>query len=140
VEVNVLGLLGVGQAFAPVLAANGGGALVNILSVVSWISSERLATYSASKSAAWSVSNALRVALRPAGTQVTGVHFGYLDTDLTAGIDGPKGSPVEAARTVLEKVATGAEEVLYDEISRQVKAGLSGGVEVLYPREVAAQT
>jgi NAD(P)-dependent dehydrogenase (short-subunit alcohol dehydrogenase family) len=138
VEVNVLGLLGVGQAFAPVLAANGGGALVNILSVVSWVSSEHLATYSASKSAAWSVSNALRVALRPAGTQVTGVHFGYLDTEMAGHIDAPKGSPANAARTVLEQVASGAEEVLFDEISRQVKAGLSGGVEVLYPREVAA--
>jgi NAD(P)-dependent dehydrogenase (short-subunit alcohol dehydrogenase family) len=138
-EVNVLGLLGVGRAFGPMLATNGGGALVNILSVVSWVSSERLATYSASKSAAWSGSNALRVALRPGGTLVTGVHFGYLDTDLTTGIDAPKGSPAEAARTVLEQVASGAEEVLFDELTRKVKAGLSGGVEVLYPRPAAAQ-
>ena len=81
-EVNYLGLVSTTQAFAPVLAANGGGAFVNVLSVVSWVGSPNLATYSASKSAAWGFTNAARVQLKFQGTQVVGVHVGPVDTDL----------------------------------------------------------
>src|SRR5438132_7798627 len=85
-----LSLIAVTQAFAPVLAANGGGAFVNVLSVASWVGLPGLATYSASKAAAWSYSNAARIELQPQGTAVVGVHVGFVDTDMAAGVNGPK--------------------------------------------------
>lgn len=123
-ETNAFGMLRVGRAFAPVLAANGGGALVNILSVVSFTSSPTLPTYSVSKSAAWSISNGLRNELREQGTQVVGVHVGFVDTDLTKGLKGDKHDALEVAATILAGVAAGNEEVLVDEFSRRVKAGV----------------
>lgn len=131
-EVNFLGTLAVSQAFAPILAANGGGALVNMLSALSWISFPQHATYAASKSAQWSVTNALRVELRGQGTLVVGVHAGYLDTDMTAGITDPKTAPEEVARQVALAIETGEEEVLVDETSQQVKAGLAAPIAALY--------
>lgn len=131
-EVNYLGTLAVTQAFAPVLAANGGGALVNMLSALSWITFPRHATYAASKSAQWSITNALRVELRGQGTLVVGVHAGYLDTDMTAGLDDPKTAPSEVALKVAAAIEAGEEEVLVDDISHGVKAGLSAPVADLY--------
>ena len=87
-ETNFFGILSVARAFAPILAANGGGALLNVLSVRSWLSGGD--GYSAARAAAWSATNALRVAPRPAGTLVTGLHVGYMDTDMTAGLDVPR--------------------------------------------------
>jgi NAD(P)-dependent dehydrogenase (short-subunit alcohol dehydrogenase family) len=124
-DTNVFGLLNVSQAFAPVLAANGGGAFLNVLSVASWISTMGLAAYAASKSGAWSVSNGLRIALKEQGTQVLGLHVGFIDTDLTRGIDLPKLAPDEVVRKGYAALEDGASEVLIDELSRQVKAGLS---------------
>jgi NAD(P)-dependent dehydrogenase (short-subunit alcohol dehydrogenase family) len=131
-EVNYLGTLAVAQAFAPVLKANGGGALVNVLSVVSFVSQAHLTTYSASKAAQWSITNALRVALREQGTLVTGVHVGYIDTDLAAGIDAEKHAPADVAAAILDGVRNGAEEVLVDELSRTVKAALPDDQRLLY--------
>ena len=96
-ETNYLGVVSTTQAFAPVLAANGGGAFVNVLSVASWVGTPRLATYSASKSAAWGFTNAARVELKRQGTQVVGVHVGFVDTDLTAGLDVDKVEPQAVA-------------------------------------------
>lgn len=123
-ETNAFGSLRVARAFAPVLAANGGGALVNVLSVVSFINSPILATYSVSKAAAWSISNGLRNELRAQGTQVVGVHVGFVDTDLTKGLQGDKHDAREVAATILAGVAAGNEEILVDEFSRRVKAGV----------------
>jgi NAD(P)-dependent dehydrogenase (short-subunit alcohol dehydrogenase family) len=123
IEVNYLGTLSVARAFAPALAANGGGALVNVLSVLSWATLPIHATYSASKSAAWSITRALRTELP--GTLVTAVHVGYLDTDMAAAIDAPKHAPQEVAETIVRGIAAGEEEVLVDELSRNVKASLS---------------
>ena len=86
-ELNYLSLISMTEAFAPVLAANDGGAFVNMLSIVSWLASPQLATYSASKAAAWSYSNAARVQLKTQGTELVGVHVGYVDTDLIASFD-----------------------------------------------------
>jgi len=133
IEVNYLGPLGMSRAFAPVLAVNGGGALVNILSVMSWITVPRFGNYAAAKSAAWSMTNALRVMLRDQGTLVTGVHVGYVDTDMAAAIEAPKLDPDEVARQVVEAIASGTEEVLVDPLSRQVKAALAGDLDLLYP-------
>jgi NAD(P)-dependent dehydrogenase (short-subunit alcohol dehydrogenase family) len=137
-EVNYVGPLVVARTFAPVLAANGGGALVNVLSALSWVAFPVLTGYSASKSAAWALTNALRVELRPQRTLVTAVHVGYMDTDMAAAVDAPKTAPEEVARLVVAAVADGVEEVLADEVSRNVKAGLSGDLALLYPWEGAA--
>ena len=124
-DTNFFGTLAVSNAFAPVLKAKGGGALVNILSVLSWVSLPGTALYSASKAAAWSLTNALRKELREQGTLVVGVHVGYMDTDMVASVQAPKLRPADVAQQVLQAIANGQEEVLADEISRQVKAGLS---------------
>jgi NAD(P)-dependent dehydrogenase (short-subunit alcohol dehydrogenase family) len=131
-EVNYLGIVSTTQAFAPVLAANGGGALVNMLSVVSWVHPPHLSTYAASKAAAWGYTNAARVELREQGTQVLGVHVGYVDTDLTAGMDVEKITTDVVVEQVLDALERGDEEVLVDEFTRNVKAALSGDLNLLY--------
>jgi NAD(P)-dependent dehydrogenase (short-subunit alcohol dehydrogenase family) len=124
-KTNFFGPLRLSQAFAPVLAANGGGAILNVLSVASWINSPMLAMYGASKSAAWALTNGLRHELRAQGTQVLGMHVGFVDTDLTRGIDLPKSSPEVIVRRTLDALEAGAEEVLADERARQIKQGLT---------------
>lgn len=124
-EVNFFGPWALASAFAPVLKANGGGAIVNVLSALSWVSFPSVATYSASKSAAWSLTNGLRNELRAQGTQVVALHVGYMDTDMTRGLDTPKSSPADVARVTLEGVEAGAFEVLADDISKQIKQSLS---------------
>ncbi|MBM9509238.1 SDR family oxidoreductase [Actinacidiphila acididurans] len=137
-ETHVLGTLAVSRAFAPVLAKNGGGAVLNVLSVLSWITFPGSAAYSAAKSAAWSVTNALRVGLAEQGTQVTALHVGYMDTDMTAHLEVPKVDPASIARIALDGVAAGLHEVVADDISKQVKSALSVGPEALYPEIAAA--
>jgi NAD(P)-dependent dehydrogenase (short-subunit alcohol dehydrogenase family) len=94
-----------------------------------------LAMYGASKSAAWALTNGLRHELRAQGTQVLGMHVGFVDTDLTRGIDLPKSSPELIVRRTLDALEAGAEEVLADERARQLKQGLSAepGVYLLDP-------
>jgi NAD(P)-dependent dehydrogenase (short-subunit alcohol dehydrogenase family) len=124
-ETNFFGPWAVTQAFAPVLAANGGGAVLNALSVLSWATFPGVATYCASKSAAWSLSNGLRNELAGQGTQVTSLHMALMDTDMARNIPGDKASPDDVARQALEGVEAGSIEVLADQTSRQVKQGLS---------------
>ena len=114
------------RAFAPVLAANGGGAVVNMHSALSWMTSPQVAGYSATKAALWSLTNAARGELRGQGTLVVGVHVGYMDTDMTADVTAPKSDPAELVAQVLEALEKGEEEVLGDETSRFVKSVLSG--------------
>jgi NAD(P)-dependent dehydrogenase (short-subunit alcohol dehydrogenase family) len=124
-ETNYFGPLRLSVAFAPVLARHGGGAILNVLSIASWISSPMLAVYGSTKSAAWSLTNGLRHELRAQGTQVLGMHMGFVDTDLTRGIDMAKSTPEEVVRQALDALEGGAEEVLADDTTRQVKQGLS---------------
>lgn len=124
-ETNFFGSWAVARAFAPVLKANGGGAIVNVLSALSWLSLPSSQTYSASKSAAWALSNGLRDALRGQGTQVTSLHVAFMETDMTASIPGAKASPDDVARQTLAGVEAGLFEVLADEVTRNVKASLS---------------
>jgi len=124
-ETNFFGPWLLARAFAPVLAANGGGAVLNVLSALSWVSLPGSATYSASKAAAWALSNGLRQELRAQGTQVTSLHVGYMDTDMVRSVAGPKASPADVARQALQALAAGDFEVLADEVSRQVKQSLS---------------
>jgi NAD(P)-dependent dehydrogenase (short-subunit alcohol dehydrogenase family) len=132
-ETNYFGTLSMCRAFAPVLGANGGGALVNILSIVSWFTNPDNATYGASKAAAWAMTNGVRTELAAQGTLVVGVHAGFIDTDMTVGIDAPKSSPADVARQVLDAVEAGQVEVLADERTRKVKAALSRDQELIYP-------
>jgi NAD(P)-dependent dehydrogenase (short-subunit alcohol dehydrogenase family) len=132
-DTNVFGPLAMSRAFAPTLAANGGGAIVNVLSVLSWYASEQAALYCAAKAASWSLTNSMRLALLGQGTQVVGVHVGYMDTDMTAALEVPKSSPDDIAGIVLDAVQAGESEVLADDVSRTVKAALSGDLSSLYP-------
>ena len=124
-EVNFFGPMRMAQAFAPVLARNGGGAILNVLSIASWLNRPMLGTYGATKSAAWALTNGLRHELRAQGTLVSALHMGFVDTDLTKGIDMPKSSPEAIARYALDALEAGAEEILADEATRQVKLSLS---------------
>jgi NAD(P)-dependent dehydrogenase (short-subunit alcohol dehydrogenase family) len=132
-ETNVFGPLQVARAFTPVLGQNGGGALVNILSVLSFISTPQGATYSASKAAAWSLTNALRMELRRQGTLVVAVHSGFIDTDMAAGVKAEKISPPSVAAQIVAAIETNAEEVLADPTSEMVKASLANDLTALYP-------
>jgi NAD(P)-dependent dehydrogenase (short-subunit alcohol dehydrogenase family) len=128
-DVNVYGPLRIARAFAPILAANGGGAIVNVLSVRSWLSGG--GAYGASKAAMWSLTNSLRNELASQHTQVLGVHAAFLDTDMTSGLEVPKTSPAVAAARIVDALEAGAAEVLIDDASVAAKAALSGPVENL---------
>ncbi|MBX3610459.1 MAG: SDR family oxidoreductase [Hydrogenophaga sp.] len=125
-DVNVFGMWRLASAFAPVLASHGGGALLNVLSIASWINRPMLGTYGATKSAAWALTNGLRQELSAQGTQVTALHMGFVDTDLTRGIDMPKSTPQAIVREAFDGLESGAPEVLADALTRQVKLSLSG--------------
>src|SRR4051812_4937468 len=123
-ETNFFGVLRMAQAFAPVLAANGGGAMLNVLSVASWINRPLLGSYGATKSAAWALTNGLRHELRAQGTQLTALHMGFVDTDLTRGIEGAKSTPEAIVRAAFDGLEAGLPEVLADDLTRQVKQSL----------------
>jgi NAD(P)-dependent dehydrogenase (short-subunit alcohol dehydrogenase family) len=137
-EINFYGSLYVTRAFAPVIEANGGGHVLTVHSVLSWLTVPGSDAYSASKAALWAQTNALRLALAPRGIGVTGLHVGYVDTDLTAGVDAPKMSPETVAAQAVDGIEAGALEVLVDDVTRQVKAGLAADPAVLYPQLLAA--
>ena len=124
-ETNLYGIYHTSAAFAPVLKKNGGGALVNMLSALSWLSLPSTGSYSVTKAAAWALTNSLRNELREQGTQVLGIHAGYIDTDMVAHVDAPKTSPADIATRTLEALERGDSEVLADDTSRQVKAGFN---------------
>jgi NAD(P)-dependent dehydrogenase (short-subunit alcohol dehydrogenase family) len=127
-ETNYFGPLLLSRAFAPVLAKNGGSAIVNLLSILSWVAVPMAGGYSASKAAAWALTNWLRTGLREQGTQVLGVHAGPIDTDMASELTLPKVKPTDVVRQVLNALEAGREEVLTDDMTRQVKAGLSDEV------------
>ncbi|MBA2808977.1 SDR family oxidoreductase [Streptomyces sp. KM273126] len=134
-DTHFFGTLGVIRAFAPVLASNGGGGIVNILSVLSWFASDEAGAYSVAKAAEWNMTNGLRLELADQKTLVQGVHLGAADTDIMAGHDVPKIDPADVARASLDGVESGAIEVLVDDASRYVKASLAAD-----PAEFYAQS
>ena len=133
-ETNVFGMLSMSKTFAPVLKANGGGALLNVLSVASWVNGGELAAYSASKSAAWSLTNALRHELAAQKTQVLGLHMAYVDTDLTRGFDVQKSSADDIVQRALDGLEAGADEVLADALTQQIRQGLTAPRPVYLPQ------
>lgn len=132
-DTHVFGTLAVTRAFAPRIAANGGGGVLNVLSVLSWLSFPDAGAYCAAKAAAWSATNALRIQLAPQGIRVAGLHVGYMDTDMVAAVRAPKSDPAQIARIAIDGLEADLPEILADDISRQVQAGLAGGVAALYP-------
>lgn len=136
VETNFLGPLFLARAFAPVLSAKGGGtAIIDIHSALSWYAVAGI--YSATKAALWSATNSLRLELQPAGVQVVGVHVGYVDTAMAARVQGPKVDPGDLVTQVFDVLETGGYEVLADESSVHLKAGLSAPLETVYPQLAA---
>ncbi|MEH0639309.1 SDR family oxidoreductase [Streptomyces bottropensis] len=133
-DTHYFGTLAVTRAFAPQISANGGGAILNILSGLSWVSFPEFGAYCAAKSAEWSLTNTLRVQLAAQGIRVAGLHVGYMDTDMVRDVDAPKSHPADIARIAVDGIAAGAYEILADDAARQAQAALSGGVRALYPQ------
>ncbi|MGW0108721.1 SDR family oxidoreductase [Streptomyces cellulosae] len=124
-DVNFWGTLSVIRAFAPVLAGNGGGAILTIASSASWFVFPGTGAYAVSKAAVWSMGNALRQELAEQGTRLTSVHLGAADTDMTKGLDVPKMTAAEVARAALDGVESEVYEVVADEFTAMVKSSLS---------------
>jgi NAD(P)-dependent dehydrogenase (short-subunit alcohol dehydrogenase family) len=139
-ETHYFGTLEVVRAFAPVLASSGagagGGAILNVLSVLSWVSYQGAGAYAAAKAAEWSLTNGIRLELAAQRTLVTGLHTGSVDTDMMAGWDVPKNDPADVARAGLDGIEADRLEVLVDEASAQVKAALAADPAALYPQTV----
>ncbi|GJG95090.1 SDR family oxidoreductase [Cupriavidus pauculus] len=124
-ETNYYGVMRVTRAFEPLLPEDGQGAIVNVLSDVTWRTVPMLAPYSASKAAAWSYTNNIRVQLKDRRIAVVGLHVGFVDTDLTKDFDVPKANPLDVARQVYDALEAGESEVLADEGSKELKRSLS---------------
>jgi NAD(P)-dependent dehydrogenase (short-subunit alcohol dehydrogenase family) len=132
-DTHFFGTLATTRVFAPVIEANGGGAILNILSVLSWTTVPQIGAYSAAKAAEWSLTNALRLQLADRKINVAGLHVGYIDTDMARNVTSPKHDAAYVARAAIEGVAADAKEIVFDDLSRNVQAGLAGGVAALYP-------
>ncbi|HEY1832399.1 MAG TPA: SDR family oxidoreductase [Acidimicrobiales bacterium] len=133
-DTHFFGTLSVIRAFAPKITANGGGTILNILSVLSWFSLPGSGAYCAAKSAEWSMTNTLRVQLAEQNILVAGLHVGYMDTDMTASISAPKSNPADIAKFAIDGIEQDLYEMVADDISRQVQASLAGGVPAMYPQ------
>ncbi|MFE3410545.1 SDR family oxidoreductase [Streptomyces mirabilis] len=127
------GPLDVIRAFAPQLAKHDSSAILNVLSVLSWVTFPGYTGYSAAKSAAWSLSNGVRLELASQNTQVSALHVGFMDTEMVSHVDAPKSDPAAVARLALNGLEAGDLEILADELSGTVRANLAGGVATLYP-------
>ncbi|MFF1574463.1 SDR family oxidoreductase [Leifsonia sp. NPDC058292] len=133
-DTNFWGPVLVTRAFAPVIAANGGGAFVNMHSALSWVG---VGSYSATKAALWSASNSLRVELAPQNIEVVGVHVGWVDTDMAAHTNDPKVAPEQVVTEALDALQAGEAEAIVGDFAQLVKSKLSDDVRALYPQLVA---
>ena len=126
-DTHYYGTLAVTRAFAPIIEANGGGSILNVLSVLSWLHPAGAGAYSGAKAAGWALTNAVRDELAPRGIAVSGLHVAYMDTDMAAHIPADqKTDPATVAALALDGVAEGRPEILADDVTRGVKAGLAG--------------
>jgi NAD(P)-dependent dehydrogenase (short-subunit alcohol dehydrogenase family) len=132
-DTNFFGPLNMTRAFARGIERNGGGTVLNILSVLSWLVAPTMDAYSAAKAASWSATNALRVHLAPMGIRVSALHVGSMDTDMLKHLDVPKSTPASIAAAALAGVANDEYEIVADEFSQQIRQGLAVGVSALYP-------
>ena len=124
-ETNFFGTLLVTRAFAPHLITNAPGAILNVASVLSWLHPIGIGTYSCSKAALWAQTDVVREELKPHAVAVTALHVGFMETDMTTGIDAPKSDPAAVAADALDGVEAGLVEVLADDLTRSAKAQLS---------------
>ncbi|QOL14334.1 SDR family oxidoreductase [Dickeya dianthicola] len=125
-ETNALGPLRMTQVFAPVLAARNRSAVINVISALSWATLPGVTgSYSASKAAAWALSNAMRQELKAQGTEVLSLHVAFMDTDMARGVPGDKASPDDIAHMTLAALENGQSELLADEVTQSVHAGLT---------------
>lgn len=132
-DTHFYGTLAMSRAFAPILAANGGGAIVNVMSALSFKVFPGSGAYAAAKTAEWALTNSTRIELADQGTQVLGVHLAATDTDMMAGWDIPKNDPADVARAALDALEAGASELLVDDDTRAAKEHLAGPPEQMYP-------
>lgn len=137
-ETHLFGPLQLTRAFAPRLAANGGGAVLNVLSAMSWFAVEGGNGYHIAKAAAWALTNGLRLELASQDTQVTSLHAGVIDTDMSDWWPGDKLAPLDVADIALDGITAGAAEILADDWSRTVKDWLTEDPAITYPRIHAA--
>ena len=131
-DTHLWGTLDVIRELRPALAANGGGAIVNVLSALSWFVAPGTGSYAIAKAAEWSMTNGVRLELAGQDTLVQGVLLGAADTAIAAGYDGPKIDPREVPRTSLDGLATGSIEVIVDDWTAMVKASLAGDPAAFY--------
>ena len=124
IEVNFFGTLNVTRALAPVLAKNGGGAIINIASIASFISFPIAASYSASKAAVHSLTQSLRTELAEQGTHVLGAYPGLVDTDMTADITADKETPEAVVNRILDALEARENEILPDPMAQSVYDGI----------------
>jgi NAD(P)-dependent dehydrogenase (short-subunit alcohol dehydrogenase family) len=126
-DTHYFGTLIVTRAFAPIIERNGGGAILNVLSVLSWAHPPGSGAYSAAKAAAWAMTDAVREELRPRGIHVAALHVGFMDTEMASFAPADqKSDPAAVARQALDGLFAGEPEILADDLSRSVKAQLSG--------------
>jgi NAD(P)-dependent dehydrogenase (short-subunit alcohol dehydrogenase family) len=131
-DTHFFGTLAVVRAFVPKMPD--GGSILNILSALSWISFPGIGAYCAAKSAEWSMTNALRVQLAERNIRVSGLHVGFMDTDMTATVSAPKSDPADVARVAIDGIEQDLYEIVADDVSRHLQAGLAGGVAASYPQ------
>lgn len=125
-ETHYFGTLNVIREFAPVIESNGGGAILNVLSVLSWMHPATSGAYASAKAAAWALTDAVRDELAPRGIEVAALHVGYMDTDMVSYIPAEqKTDPAVVARLAVDGVLSGATEILADDWARRAKAALS---------------
>lgn len=130
---HFFGTLSMVRSFAPILANNGGGSILNILSALSWVSSGTVGAYAAAKAAEWALTNDLRLNLYPQNVKVIGLHVGYMDTDMTKGLEASKSNPTDIAKIAIDGIEADRFEIIADDLSRHIQSALAGGVSAIYP-------
>ncbi|APE17600.1 SDR family oxidoreductase [Mycolicibacterium pallens] len=125
-ETHYFGTLNTTREFVPIIEKNGGGSILNVLSVLSWYHAPAVGAYAAAKAAGWAMTDALRTELAPKGIHVASLHVGYMDTDMASFVPADqKTDPAVVAKMALDGLLAGQSEILADDLTRQVKAGLS---------------
>ncbi len=130
---HFFGTLSMVRTFAPILANNGGGSILNILSALSWVSSGTVGAYTAAKAAEWALTNDLRLNLYPQNVRVAGLHVGFMETDMTSSLEVPKSNPKDIAKIAIDGLESDSFEIVADDVSRKIQRDFAGGVPAIYP-------
>jgi NAD(P)-dependent dehydrogenase (short-subunit alcohol dehydrogenase family) len=130
---HFFGTLSMVRTFAPILAKNGGGSILNILSALSWVSSGTIGAYTAAKAAEWALTNDLRLNLYHQNVRVAGLHVGFMETDLTSSLEVPKSNHEDIAKIAIDGLESDCFEIIADDVSRKIQRNLAGGVSAIYP-------